>query len=156
MFLHQNHRPAQFRQRRVCRGEAAVEADCQRAFVSLGQFDQLPCAVEAGREGLVHQYVDTSGQHVGDDLHVRFGGGVHECDVQATVEEFIEPGDAPGRDVLACVPREPVGVTGHQRQLDVSARGERRQVGLLGDVTEPDDPYPQWPTAWCHAAFPSR
>ncbi|HZX98909.1 MAG TPA: hypothetical protein VFE92_05380 [Dermatophilaceae bacterium] len=143
VLLHKDHGPVQPSQRRVRRCEAAVEADRERPPLPIREVDQVPRIREAGRERFVHQHVNAGGQQMLDQAKVSFGGGVHEGHVDSAVEQIVEPCDAPGRAVLPAYPGKSVIVSAQQRQGDVGTRREHRQVGLLRDITQPNDPHPQ-------------
>jgi hypothetical protein len=87
--------------------------------------------------------VNAGGQQSLDQAKVSLGGGVNEGHVDSAVEQIVEACDAAVHAVLPAYPGKSVIVSAQERQGDVGPRRECRQIGLLGNVTQPDEPYPQ-------------
>jgi hypothetical protein len=159
VLLHEHDGRVEPAQRGVGRAEPAVEPHGQREAESLRGVHEVSGRGEVRRERLVDQDRDPGPEQPLDQLGVCLGGRMDEGGVDSAVEQVVEVRRPPSDAVLPTQPVQSIGVARHQRQIDVVAGRQHREVGLLRDVTQAHHANPQraCPGGCCHRrALPRR
>ena len=123
------------------RGIPPVEASHQYPVPCSGQLGQFLRLGSVHSRRLLDEHVHTGIQQPASDGPVGGGGGEHERSARLPAQQFVQVGGAPVQAVLTLYPLDCGGSAAAQEQFDSLPGRQQWQIGLTGDVTQPDDRY---------------